>query len=237
VSTPNFKDGKTTTKPALLFLLRRYKKKKASDHFTLPHPPSSPSPSPGRRAGSHPLPARLHHPTRPRSLHYYSLSTRRPPPPHRTREGDAALLGPTPAPPRLPLILLRAAPPRAPAPPPRGGVRAAARGGGGGGWPSSPRRDRLRRALRREGRLPQLCALRARSHSGSAYYSNWDSNRKFNNRFCIWFESTFGGSPCVFSQPASSLLILTLTHHVPPFFMEMHRERISSSAATTSTLL
>jgi hypothetical protein len=28
VSTPNFKDGKTTTKPALLFLLRRYKKKR-----------------------------------------------------------------------------------------------------------------------------------------------------------------------------------------------------------------
>jgi hypothetical protein len=64
------------------------------------------------------------------------------------------------------------------------------------------------------------------------------------NRFCIWFDSTFGQQcfPCVFSQSGSSLLILTLTRHVPPSslltsVMEMHRERISSSTATTSTLL
>jgi hypothetical protein len=229
VSTPNFKDGKTTTKPALLFLLRRYKKKRRviTLHSLIPRrllllP---------RAAGPAPIlcpPAS----TTPHAPDHFT-TTPSPPAVHRHRIGLERVMPLSLAQP----LLLRAAPPRAPAPPPRGGVRAAARGGGGGGWPSSPCRDRLRRALRREGRLPQLCALRARSHSGSAYYSNWDSNRKFNNRFCIWFESTFGGSPCVFSQPASSLLILTLTHHVPPFFMEMHRERISSSAATTSTLL
>lgn len=54
---------------------------------------------------------------------------------------------------------------------PRGGVRVRSRaaggwGGGGGAGEAAPRRPRLRRALRREGRLPQLRALGAGSHPG-----------------------------------------------------------------------
>ena len=65
-------------------------------------------------------------------------------------------------------VRVRGARPRsAPPPPPRGGVRPrAARDGGGGAGEATPCRPHLLRALRREGRLPQLCALRAGSHPG-----------------------------------------------------------------------
>ena len=82
---------------------------------------------------------------------------------------------PRPAPPPfLPAITTRVAvatprrPSRSRSSAPRRAVRrpAGTRYGGGRAGEAAPDRHRLRRALRREGRLPQLGTLRAGSHSG-----------------------------------------------------------------------
>ena len=122
-----------------------------------------------------------------------------PPPPARAR--------PRPAPPPfLPAITTRVAvatprrPSRSRSSAPRRAVRrpAGPRHGGGRAGEAAPGRHRLRRALRREGRLPQLGTLRAGSHSGQDVRSltlglgPWRRARGFE--FNIKLAATRGGT-------------------------------------------